>query len=73
MYGLEAATDPVAVAGPCGYVYVVFVAFTRGGQSKMVVARFQDLNNEEGGDTWNYQGMTVLETGNNAELRLLPR
>jgi hypothetical protein len=67
IFGLEAATDPVAAAGPCGYVYVSFVAFTRGGQSKMVVARFQDRNDEEGGDTWEYQTMTVLETGNNAE------
>jgi hypothetical protein len=64
--GLEAATDPVAVAGPCGYVYTVFMGFTRGGQSKMVVARFQDLNNQEGGDTWEYQGTSVLEIGNNA-------
>ena len=32
----------------------------------MVVARFQDLNNQEGGDTWEYQGTTVLEIGNNA-------
>jgi hypothetical protein len=67
IWGLEAATDPVAVAGPCGYVYVIFVAFTRGGESKMVVARFQDLNNNESGDTWEYQNMTVLETGNNAD------
>jgi hypothetical protein len=66
IYGLEAATDPVAVAGPCGYVYVAFMAFTRGDQSKMVVARFQDLNNIEGGDTWEYQGMWELESGNNA-------
>jgi len=66
IFGLEAATDPVAVAGPCGYVYVVFMGFTRGDQSKMVVARFQDLNNQEGGDTWEYQGTNVLEIGNNA-------
>jgi VCBS repeat-containing protein len=66
VFGLEAATDPVAVAGPCGYVYVVFMGFTRGEQSKMVVARFQDLNNQEGGDTWEYQGTSVLEIGNNA-------
>ncbi|HSO23541.1 MAG TPA: sialidase family protein, partial [Chondromyces sp.] len=66
VWGLEAATDPVAVSGPCGYVYVVFVAFTRGGESRLAVARFQDLNNSEGGDTWEYQGTTVLETGNNA-------
>ena len=40
----------MAVAGPCGYVYVVFMGFTRGDQSKMVVARFQDLNNQEHDD-----------------------
>jgi hypothetical protein len=66
IYGLDASTDPVAVAGPCGYVYVVFMAFTRGDESKMVVARFQDLNNIEGGDTWEFQGMSVIESGNNA-------
>ncbi len=42
------------------------MGFTRGDQSKMVVARYQDLNNQEGGDTWEYQGTTVLEVGNNA-------
>ncbi len=66
VYGLEASTDPVAVAGPCGYVYTVFMGFTRGEQSRMVVARFQDLNNQEGGDTWEFQGTTVIEIGNNA-------
>ena len=66
IYGLDASTDPVAVAGPCGYVYVVFMAFTRGDESMMVVARFQDLNNIEGGDTWEFQGMSVIESGNNA-------
>jgi hypothetical protein len=67
IYGLEAATDPVVVPGPCGTFYVVFVAFTRGGESKIVVARYEDLNNDEGGDPIVYQGMTVLESGNNAE------
>jgi hypothetical protein len=66
VYGLEAATDPVAVAGPCGYVYVAFMAFTRGDESKIVVARFQDLNDSESGKTWQYQGTWELESGNNA-------
>ena len=64
--GLEAATDPVLVPGPCGKFYLVFVAFTRGDQSKIVVARYEDLNNDEDGDPIVYQGMTVIETGNNA-------
>jgi hypothetical protein len=67
IYGLEAATDPVLAPAPCGYFYVVFVAFTRGGQSMLAVARYQDLNNDEGGDTIQYQGTTILEVGNNAD------
>ncbi len=66
VYGLEAATDPVISAAPCGRFYVVFLAFTRGGQSKMAVARYEDGNNIEGGDSIRYLGTTVLETGNNA-------
>jgi hypothetical protein len=66
VYGLEAATDPVVSAAPCGRFYVVFLAFTRGGQSKMAVARFEDRNNVEGGDGVRYDGTTVIETGNNA-------
>ncbi len=67
VYGLEAATDPVAAAAPCGRVEVVWLAFTRGGQSKMVVSTYEDLNNDEGGDTWQYLRTTVLEIGNNAD------
>jgi len=67
IYGMEAATDPVLVPGPCGTFYLAFVAFTRGDQSKMVVARYLDTNDFEGGETFVYDGMTVVETGNNAE------
>ncbi len=67
VWGLEAATDPVLAPAPCGYFYLVFVAFTRGGESKLAVARYQDLNNDEGGDTIEYLGTTVIETGNNAD------
>ncbi len=66
VYGLQAATDPVVAPGPCGKFYVVFMAFNRGDESKLVVARYQDLNNYEGGDSIVYQGMTVVESGNNA-------
>jgi len=67
IYGMEAATDPVLAPGPCGTFYLAFVAFTRGDQSKMVVARYLDTNDFEGGETFVYDGMTVVETGNNAE------
>ena len=66
VYGLEAATDPVTVCGPCGQFYTVFVAFTRGGQSKLAVARYEDLNNDPGGDTLVYKGTTVVDSGANA-------
>ncbi len=73
VYGLDAATDPVAVAGPCGYVYVIFMGFTRGGQSKIVVARFQDLNDSESGKTWQYQGTTVARDRKQCPERLFSR
>ena len=53
--------------GPCGTFYLGFIAFTRGDQSKMVVARYRDTNDFEGGETFVYDGMTVVETGNNSE------
>jgi len=67
VYGLEAGTDPVAAAGPCGTVYLSWLAFTRGGTSMMVLTRYQDSNGLAGGDTWLYQGSTVMEIGNNAD------
>jgi hypothetical protein len=67
IFGMEAATDPVLACGPCGTFYLAFVAFTRGGESKIAVARYRDTNAIEGGDTIQYEGMTVIESGNNAE------
>jgi len=64
--GLEAASDPVAFAAPCGYVHLAFIAFTRGGSSKMVVATYQDLNASEGGESFYYWGTSVVEVGENA-------
>jgi hypothetical protein len=64
--GLQAATDPVVKAAPCGRFYVVFLAFTRGGASRMAVARYVDLNNREGGDPIEYLGTTIIESANNA-------
>ncbi len=66
IHGLEAAADSVAHAAPCGLVHVAFLAFTRGGASKMALATWEDLNNAEGQDTFVYRGMTVIESANNA-------
>jgi len=66
VYGLDAASDPVVAAGPCGLVYLGFVAFVRGGSSVMAVARFEDLNDSDSGETFVYKGTTIVESGNNA-------
>ncbi len=66
IYGLDAMTDPKGAAGPCGYAYVVLVAFTRGGESRIAVARWQDKNNKDGSEAWYYQGTSVVETGLNS-------
>jgi len=65
--GLQAASDPALVAGPCGKFYLAFMAFNRDGESKLVVARYQDLNSAGGGDTIVYQGMTVIDEGTNTK------
>ncbi len=66
VYGMEAASDPVVAAGPCGMIYVGFVAFVRGGSSAMAVARFEDLNDSEQGETFVYKGTTIIESAHNA-------
>lgn len=66
VYGMDAASDPVVAAGPCGLVYVGFVAFVRGGSSAMAVAKFEDLNDNDHGETFVYKGTTIVQTGNNA-------
>jgi hypothetical protein len=64
--GLDAMTDPKSAAAPCGIGYVSLIAFTRGGESKVVVWRFQDQNNLDGGDSWVSQGYSIVEVGSNA-------
>jgi hypothetical protein len=61
-HGLEAMTDPRAVAAPCGFAYMLNVAFTRGGQSKVLLSKFQDINANDGGQTWRYLGQSVVES-----------
>src|SRR5215472_847315 len=66
VFGMDAASDPVVGAGPCGAIYVGFVAFVRGGSSVMAVARFEDLNDNDHGETFVYKGTTIIDSGNNA-------
>ena len=67
VYGLKTGTDPVLAAGPCGWFYLGFLAFDRGGASKMAVAIYRDDNNLQGGDTIRYVETKVLESANNAQ------
>ncbi|HVS62060.1 MAG TPA: Ig-like domain-containing protein [Thermoanaerobaculia bacterium] len=67
LHGLTAATDPIAVAAPCGFVHLVGIAFDRGGESRMFFASYQDTNDSESDHTWRYLGTSVIDSGNNAE------
>ena len=67
LYGYRAAADPVMRAGTNGMFYFSGIAFDRGfnPKSTVFVARFIDLNNEEGGDPIKYLGTVKVgeETG----------
>jgi hypothetical protein len=62
--GLEAATDPKAVWGPCGKLYVAYIAFTKEGNSKVAVARYEDVNPPVG-EWLKYIDTVVVEEGKN--------
>src|SRR6266542_3027396 len=64
-----ATSDPVALSGPCGVIYVVFMAFNRNvdHDSALLVAKFVDLDNSTtGNQTIVYKGMSVVDTANNS-------
>jgi hypothetical protein len=62
---LEGMSDPVLLSAPCGRFYAFYLAFTRGGQSKLMLARFQDLNNDELNHTIKFLGFTEIDSGQN--------
>jgi len=62
---LEGMSDPVLLSAPCGRFYAFYLAFTRGGQSKLMLARFQDLNNDELNHTIKFLGFTQIDSGQN--------
>ena len=65
-YGLEGASDPVVVSAPCGKFFLAWLAFTRGGESRLLVSRFTDHNDSDQRHTISYDGTTVVEVGQNA-------
>jgi hypothetical protein len=65
-YGLQGASDPVVVSAPCGKFFLAWLAFTRGGESRLLVSRFTDLNDSDQRHTIRYEGTTVVEVGMNA-------
>ena len=66
-FGLEGMSDPVAISAPCGRFYVAYLQFSRiTRQSKLMVARFQDLNDHDLRHTFRFLGSSVIETGMNS-------
>jgi hypothetical protein len=62
----QAATDPWIASGPCGYLYVGLVAFTRLQDSAVAVLTYQDQNNLDGVHTIKYIRTTVVSYVRNA-------
>ena len=64
---LNVAADPVVRAGVDGQFYISGIAFFRHpitklyGDSALFVARYRDLNDQEGKDTIVYKGTSILE------------
>ena len=68
-FGLEGMSDPVAISAPCGKFYVAYLQFSRiTRQSKLMVARFQDLNDHDLRHTFKFLGSSVIETGMNSRM-----
>ena len=65
-HGLLGASDPVVVSAPCGKFFLAWMAFTRGGESRLLVSRFTDLNDSDQRHTIRYEGTSVVEIGQNA-------
>lgn len=61
--GLNAGSDPAVVADTAGHFYVGYLAFTRGGNSKIVVARYTDQNNSHIVDTILYDFTKQVDKG----------
>lgn len=64
--GMTTATDPVSATDHLGNVYTMFLAFIRGGSSKMCIARHSFLNNREGGLNAQYDFTRCFENGSNS-------
>ncbi len=64
--GMEGMSDPVVVPGACGRFYLTYLAFTRGGQSSLLVSVLQDLNNSDVEHTFRWLRTTEVELGQNA-------
>ena len=68
------AADPWICAGTEGRFYYSGLAFNRGGKdSAIFVARFEDTNDKEGGDTIEYRGVKIVATGNAGQFVDMPR
>lgn len=71
-FGLEGMSDPVGIAAPCGRFYVAYLAFSRlTGTSKLLAARFQDLNDHDVRHTVKYLGTSLIATGQTQQMGIM--
>jgi len=68
------AADPWICAGSKGRFYYSGLAFNRGGSdSGIFVARFEDTNDKESGNTIEYRGVKIVATGNAGQFVDMPK
>jgi uncharacterized delta-60 repeat protein len=67
------AADPHVISGTEGRLYFSGLAFNRNGSgSAIFVARFEDTNDKETGNTIYYRGNTIVATGNAGQFLDMP-
>lgn len=68
------AADPWVCAGSEGRFYYSGLAFNRGEKNSAIfVARFEDTNDKESGNTIDYRGVEIVVTGNAGQFVDMPR
>jgi CARDB protein/putative Ig domain-containing protein len=63
VYGDNAGSDPVLIAGQNGRVYLIALTFDRGGVSRITSTRFVDKNYVEGGEPFYFDGTKQIDRG----------
>ena len=67
IFGRQAAADATVRALPGGKFILSGLAFDRGGIAQVFVSLFEDRNNKDGGDSIDWLGTTVIDTGTSGQ------